>query len=84
MTKNNIAQLFNITRQTLNNWEKEKPELYKIINEHFSQETKKKNIDVNNPEHMIQEIVEDLKKLPPSQIKIIFYSIKMKLAEIGH
>ena len=32
MTKEELAELFGVTRQTLNNWEKEKPELVKIIN----------------------------------------------------
>lgn len=32
MTKEELANLFGVSRQTLNNWEKEKPELVKIIN----------------------------------------------------
>lgn len=32
MTREELAELFGVSRQTLNNWEKEKPELVKIIN----------------------------------------------------
>ena len=40
-TRTDLAERFNISRQTLSNWEKEKPELIRIINlglateEHF-------------------------------------------------
>ncbi len=32
MTKQELAKILNITRPTLNKWEKEKPELIKLIN----------------------------------------------------
>jgi transcriptional regulator with XRE-family HTH domain len=32
LTREELAELFGVSRQTLNNWEKEKPELVKIIN----------------------------------------------------
>lgn len=82
MKKEDIAKLFNISRQTLNNWEKEKPELHKIVMKHF--EEKKECPDYENAEYMINEISNDLKKLPLNQIKVIFYTIKTKLAEMGH
>ena len=82
MKKEDIAKLFNISRQTLNNWEKEKPKLYEIIEEHF--DSKKECPDYENSDYMINEISNDLKKLPINQIKIIFYTIKTKLAEMGH
>jgi len=81
MKKEDIAKLFNISRQTLSNWEKEKPELYKIIKEHFEE---KKCPDFDNPDYMINEISNDLKKLPINQVKIIFYTIKNKLEEMEH
>lgn len=32
MTREELAEMFGVSRQTLNNWEKEKPELVKMIN----------------------------------------------------
>lgn len=32
MTREELAELMGVTRQTLNNWEKEKPGLVKLIN----------------------------------------------------
>lgn len=32
MTREELAEMFGVSRQTLNNWEKEKPELVKLIN----------------------------------------------------
>ena len=80
MKKEDIAKLFNISRQTLNNWEKDKPELYKIVMSHFEEKTNCPNYE--SKEYMIKEISNDLKKLPLRQVKIIFYTIKTKLAEM--
>ena len=33
MTREELAKTLNITRQTLNNWEKEKPNLVRLINQ---------------------------------------------------
>ncbi|MBN2965186.1 helix-turn-helix domain-containing protein [Sulfurospirillum sp. T05] len=33
MTRQQLAEMLNITRNTLNNWEKEKPELVRLINQ---------------------------------------------------
>lgn len=33
MTRQELAELLNISRGTLNNWEKEKPELVRLINQ---------------------------------------------------
>ncbi|MCK9256619.1 MAG: helix-turn-helix domain-containing protein [Sulfurospirillaceae bacterium] len=33
MTREEFAELLNISRGTLNNWEKEKPELIRLINQ---------------------------------------------------
>lgn len=32
MTREELAELLNVSRNTLNNWEKEKPELVRLIN----------------------------------------------------
>ncbi|WP_025803144.1 helix-turn-helix domain-containing protein [Campylobacter corcagiensis] len=46
MTRQELAELLNISRGTLNNWEKEKPELIRLINQGLAldeqiEETKK-------------------------------------------
>lgn len=33
MTKKDLAEIFNISRPTLNKWEKEKPELVRLVNQ---------------------------------------------------
>ncbi len=33
MTREELAKIFNISRQTLTNWEKEKPDLVRLINQ---------------------------------------------------
>lgn len=46
MTRQELAKLLNVSRGTLNNWEKEKPELVRLINQGLAldeqiEETKK-------------------------------------------
>ena len=82
MKKYEIAELLGIDSKTLNNWKENRQELYKIVMEHF--ENNKNCPDYENAEYMINEISNDLKKLPINQIKVIFYTIKTKLAEMGH
>lgn len=82
MTKKEISEILGIDQNTFKNWERNRPELHKIVMEHF--ESNKGYPDMNNAEFMINEITKDLKKLPINQIKIIFYTIKTKLAEMGH
>lgn len=33
MTREELADMFNVSRQTLTNWEKEKPDLVRLINQ---------------------------------------------------
>jgi len=33
LTREELAKIFNISRQTLTNWEKEKPDLVRLINQ---------------------------------------------------
>jgi len=80
MTKKEISQILGIDQNTIKNWERNRPELHKIVMEHFE---KKNNCpDYENEDYMINEISNDLKKLPLRQVKIIFYTIKTKLAEM--
>ncbi len=81
MKKEDIAKLFNISRQTLNNWEKDKPELYKIIEEHF--EERKEAPDLNNPQYLKNEMIKAIDKLPEHKTKKFYHLMMAELAEIG-
>jgi hypothetical protein len=80
MKKYEIAELLGIDTKTLNNWKENRPELHKIVMSHFEKENNCPNYE--NEDYMINEISNDLKKLPLRQVKIIFYTIKTKLAEM--
>ena len=82
MKKEDIAKLFNISRQTLNNWEKEKPELFKIIEEHFKD--RKLNPDVNDPEYLKEEMIRAIETLPHVKVKKFYHLMMAELAEMGH
>ncbi len=82
MKRYEIAELLGIDTKTLNNWKDNRKELYKIVMEHF--ENKKDYPNFESSDFMVNEINNDLKKLPLGQIKIIYYTIKTKLAEMGH
>lgn len=82
MNKTEMANMLNMDYKTFRNWESGRPEVFKIIIEHF--ENKKDCPDLESADYMINEISSDLKKLPLNQIKVIYYTVKTKLAEMGH
>lgn len=81
ITKKEISKILGIDQNTLKNWESNRPELHKIVINHFE---KRKCSDLENKEYLIKEIIEDLEKLPLNQVKVFQYMIKTKLAEMGH
>ncbi len=83
LTKEEIAKLFDISRQTLNNWEKNKPELYKIIMEYYADEKKKVFPDLNNPDFLKEEMQKAIDKLPNHKVKKFYHLMMAELAEIG-
>ncbi|MFT5660997.1 MAG: transcriptional regulator with XRE-family HTH domain [Sulfurimonas sp.] len=80
MRKEDIAKLFNITRQTLSNWEKEKPALYKIIEANF--EENKTYPDLNNIEYLKSEMMKAIDKLPEHKTKKFYHLMMAELAEM--
>jgi len=82
MKKEDIAKLFNISRQTLGNWEREKPELYKIIQHHF--ENEKNCPDLNNLKYLKSEMIKAIELLPEHKTKKFFHLMMAELTEIGH
>ena len=49
MTKKEISEILGIDQNTIKNWERNRPELHKIVMEHF--ENNKTYPDFNNPEY---------------------------------
>ena len=80
MTKKEISQILGIDQNTFKNWERNRPELHKIVMEHFKE--KKDYPNFEDKTYMTKEINNDLQKLPLRQVKIIYYTIKTKLAEM--
>jgi len=80
-----ISELTGKPKSTLYDWKKSEKNIkvYEALKEYVElKETKCINLDSN--EFMINEITNDLKKLPLGQIKILYFTIKTKLAEMGH
>ncbi|WP_321777803.1 hypothetical protein [Sulfurimonas sp.] len=77
-----LAEYIGKSEATVHNWKKTNPELHEIIMGFL--ENDKKCPDFESSEYMVNEITNDLKKLPLGQIKILYYTIKTKLAELGH
>lgn len=72
MTNRELADFLNITHPTLYNWEKTKPNLYKIV---MAYKENKSSIESN----LINEIVENLKKLSEKEQEKILLEIKLKI-----
>jgi len=82
MKKYEIAENLGIDTKTLNNWEKGRPELYKIVMNHF--EIKKTYPDLNNPEYIKEEVVKAINTLPPNKLKKFYHLMMAELTEMGH
>jgi len=81
MTKKEISEILGIDQNTLKNWETGRPELHKIVMQHFEEE---KCPDMEDETYLKQEIIKKLDKLPKSQVKIIYHTIMLELAKQGH
>jgi hypothetical protein len=82
VNKTKIANVLGIDRKTIGNWEKNRPLLFKIVEEHFANEEKVK--DCNDVEYLKEEIFKALDKLPENQVKMYFHLIMAELAKNGH
>ena len=80
MKKYEIAEILGIDTKTLNNWKENRKELYEIVMKHFEENKNYPNFEDKN--YLTKEINNDLQKLPLRQVKIIYYTIKTKLAEM--
>ncbi len=82
MTKKEISEILGIDQNTIKNWERNRPELHKIVMEHF--EEYKIKPDLNNPEYLKEEMIKAIDKLPEHKTKKFFHLMMAELAEMGH
>ncbi len=81
-----ISELTGKPKSTLYDWKKNDKNIkvYEALKEYVEIKDNNKYPDLDSTEYMINEIISDLEKLPQGQIKILYYTIKTKLAEMGH
>ena len=82
MTKKEISEILGIDQNTIKNWERNRPELHKIVMKHF--EENKTYPDLNNPEYLKNEMVKAINKLPEQKIKKFYHLMMAELSEMGH
>lgn len=71
-TKKELAEKFNISLATIYNWEKNKPELMKIINEYYKK---------TEAESEGNELLKYFYKLTPQRQELYFTKIKLEVLE---
>ena len=83
ITKKEISEIIGVDQNTLKNWERKRPELYKIVMKHFEEENKIVFPDLNNPEYLKEEMQKAIDKLPNHKVKKFYHLMMAELAEIG-
>ena len=81
MTKKEICEILKIDNGTLKNWERDRPELHKVVMQHFNEE---KCMDLNNIEYLKREMIKATDKLPENKTKKFFHLMMAELEEMGH
>ena len=82
MKKYEIAENLGIDTKTLNNWEKGRPKLYKIVMNHFQENKTYPNL--NNPDYLKEEMIKAIDTLPPAKTKKFYHLMMAELTEMGH
>jgi transcriptional regulator with XRE-family HTH domain len=82
MTKKEISEILGIDQNTIKNWERNRPELHKIVMEHF--ESEKICPDINNPEYLKREIIKAVETLPNAKVRKFYHLMMAELVEMGH
>jgi hypothetical protein len=80
MTKKQICEILKIDSGTLKNWETGRPEVYKIVMNHFENKTNNANLD--NEDDLNNEIMNTLNKLPMKTKKKFYYLMMAELTEL--
>ena len=79
MKNKDIATSLGIAEGTFYNWEKSRPELFKIVKQHFEQE--KKRPDFESKEFIKEEISKAIDRLPKQKAKKFYHLIMAELTE---
>ena len=82
MTKKEISQILRIDQNTIKNWERNRPELYKIVMNHFEEE--KIYPDLNNIDYLKKEMIKAIDELPKQKTKKFYHLMMAELAEMGN
>ncbi|MFA5234894.1 MAG: helix-turn-helix transcriptional regulator [Sulfurimonas sp.] len=82
MTKKEISEILGIDQNTIKNWERNRPELHKIVMEHFQEN--RTYPDINNPEYLKKEMIKAIDTLPHTKVKKFYHLMMAELAEMGH
>lgn len=82
MTKKEISEILGIDQNTIKNWERSRPELHRIVMEHF--ESEKICPDINNPEYLKKEILKAVETLPNAKVRKFYHLMMAELVEMGH
>ena len=80
MTKKEICEILKIDNGTLKNWERDRPELHKVVMSHF--ENEKECPDLNNIDFLKKEMIKAIDKLPKHKTKKFYHLMMAELAEM--
>lgn len=79
MTKKEISEILGIDQNTIKNWERNRPQLHKIVMDHFEQEPIMP--DLNDKEFLKKEINKAIDRLPRSKAKKFYHMIMAELSD---
>lgn len=79
MTKKEISEILGIDQNTIKNWERNRPELHKIVMSHFENEPVMPNL--NDKEFLKKEINKAIDQLPQSRAKKFYHIIMAELSD---
>ena len=79
MTKKEISRILRIDQNTFKNWEESRPELHRIVMDHF--EKNPIMPDLNDKEYLKLEINKAIDRLPQSKAKKFYHMIMAELTE---
>jgi phage terminase Nu1 subunit (DNA packaging protein) len=79
VTKKEISEILGIDQNTIKNWEKSRPNLHKIVMDHFESNPITPNL--NDKEYLKREINKAIDQLPQSKAKKFYHMIMAELTE---
>jgi len=79
VTKKEISEILGIDQNTIKNWERNRPQLHKIVMDHF--ENNPISHDLNDKEYLKNEINKAIDGLPQSKAKKFYHLIMAELSD---